>query len=57
MAANENETQWSKTFGMHVKWFSGEFITIRAYVKKQETSNKQPNFKPKGTRKRKTNKM
>ena len=34
----------------------GKFITIQAYLKKQEISNKQPNLTPKATRKRRTKK-
>ena len=32
----------------------GKFITIKAYLKKQETSNQQPNLTPTATRKRRT---
>ena len=32
----------------------GRVIVVQAYLKKQETSNKLPNFTPKATRKRRT---
>ena len=34
----------------------GKFIAIQSYLKKQETSNKQPNLTPKATRERRTKK-
>ena len=34
----------------------GKFIVIQSYIKKQETSNRQPNFTPKTTGKRRTKK-
>ena len=30
----------------------GKFIAIQSYLKKQETSNRQPNFTPKATEER-----
>ena len=37
---------------MQQKHISEKFITIHAYLKKQDISNKQPNFTPQRTRKR-----
>ena len=34
----------------------GKFIAIQSYLKKQETSNRQPNCTPKATGKRRRNK-
>ena len=49
---NENTTQnhlWDEAKAV----LRGKFIAIEPYLKKQEkTSNRQPNFKPKRTRKR-----
>ena len=53
---NENMTTqnlWDKAKAV----LRGKFITTQSYLKKQETSKRQPNFTPKTTGKRRTKKI
>ena len=58
LETNDNENMTTQNLWDEAKAvLRGKFITTQSYLKKQETSKRQPNFTPKTTGKRRTKKI